>query len=267
MSMGEYMPDTSDRVASVARALNLVERVVQGPSDGTSLSELARAMELSKSSTLALLRTLADAGYVRARDPGPRYFPGMALVRLGDLSGSTQPIDEIAQSYIHQLSQETGMTIRVAINDGGRAMFLSRADAPGAIRFHTMLGVRELTHVSSAGKAILAQLGNDEIAKIIEEDGLEVRTKKTHKTLASLMKDIEEIRERKYAIDDEEDVDGVFCLGAAFFDHTGECVGAVSATGIKSSAREKRVAFYGGLVLKCAESITRELRGKSRERR
>jgi IclR family acetate operon transcriptional repressor len=81
------------------------------------------------------------------------------------------------------------------------------------------------------------------------------------------MKDIEEIRERKYAIDDEEDVDGVFCLGAAFFDHTGECVGAVSATGIKSSAREKRVAFYGGLVLKCAESITRELRGKSRERR
>ena len=160
------MPDTSDRVASVARALNLVEYVVQGPSDGISLSELARAMKLSKSSTLALLRTLADAGYIKARDPGPRYFPGMALVRLGDLSGSTQPIDEIAQSYIHQLSQETGMTIRTAINDGGRAMFLSRADAPGAIRFHTMLGVRELTHVSSAGKAILAQLDDAQIAKI-----------------------------------------------------------------------------------------------------
>ena len=257
------MINSSDRVASVTRALNLVELIALGPVDGNSLSELARTLGLSKSSTLALLRTLVDAGFVRTKEPGPHYLPGMALVRLGDLSGATQPIDEIAQGFIHHLAQETGMTIRVAINDGGCPVFISRADAPGSIRFHTMLGVRELPHISSAGKAILAQLSDEEIAKVIERNGLVGRTKNTHTTMTALMRDIKQIRERKYAVDDEEDVEGVFCIGAAFFNYAGNCAGAISATGIKSTARQKRVAYFGGLVVKYADAMTRELRGKS----
>jgi DNA-binding IclR family transcriptional regulator len=254
---------TTDRVAGVARALNLIEIITAGSVEGYSLTELARAIGISKSSALALLRTLVDAGYVRTKDPGPRYLPGMALVRLGDLSGATQPVDEIAQGFIHHLAQETGMTIRVAINEGGRPVFISRADAPGSVRFHTMLGVRELPHVSSAGKAILAQLGDEEIAAVIKENGLVARTRNTHTTMNSLMRDIKLIRERKYAIDDEEDVEGVFCIGAAFFDYAGNCAGAISATGIKSTARQKRVGYFGSLVVKYADAITRELRGKS----
>jgi DNA-binding IclR family transcriptional regulator len=257
------LSDSSVRVASVTRALRLVELVAVGPADGLPLTELARSISLSKSSTLALLRTLVDAGYIRTKEPGPRYLPGLALVRLGDLSGANQPIDEIAQGFIHHLAQETGMTIRVAINDGGCPVFVSRADAPGSIRFHTMLGVRELPHVSSAGKAILAQLEDEEIVKVIKENGLVARTKHTHTTMNSLMRDIRQVREKRYAVDDEEDVEGVFCIGAAFFDHTGNCAGAISATGIKSVARQKRVAYFGALVVKYADGMTRELRGKS----
>jgi DNA-binding IclR family transcriptional regulator len=256
------LTDSSVRVASVARALRLVELIAVGPADGLPLTELARAINLSKSSTLALLRTLADAGFIRIKEPGPRYLPGLALVRLGDLSGANQPIDEIAQGFIHRLAQETGMTIRVAINDGGCPVFVSRADAPGSIRFHTMLGVRELPHVSSAGKAILAQLEDEEIIKVIAENGLVARTKRTRTTMAALMRDIRQIREKKYAVDDEEDVEGVFCIGAAFFDHMGNCAGAISATGIKSVARQKQVGHFGALLVKYADGMTRELRGK-----
>jgi len=256
------MTNPSDRVTSVIRALTLVELIAVGSNEGMSLTELARSVGLSKSTTLVLLRTLVDAGYVRTKEPGPRYLSGMALVRLGDLSGASQPIDEIAQGFIHQLAQETGMTIRVAINDGGCPIFVSRADAPGSIRFHTMLGVRELPYVSSAGKAILAQLDDAEIAKIISETKLVARTKYTHTNMNSLMIDIKRIRERKYAIDDEEDVEGVFCIGAAFYDHTGNCAGALSATGIKSAILRKKVDYFGELVVKYADSMTRELRGK-----
>jgi DNA-binding IclR family transcriptional regulator len=255
------MSNLSDRVAGVARALNLIEVITRGTSEGFTLTELSKSIGISKSSTLALLRTLVDAGYVRARHPGPRYLPGMALVRLGDQSRAAQPIDDIAQGFIHQLAQETGMTIRLAINEGGRPVFVSRVDAPGSIRFHTMLGVRESPHVSSAGKAILAQLSDEEISDVINEMGLSARTRHSHTTMASLMRDINQIRERKYAIDDEEDVEGVFCIGAAFFDHTGNCGGAISATGIKTPARQKKIAFYGGTVVKYAEALTRELRG------
>ena len=253
---------TSDRVAGVARALNLIEIVTQGPVDGFTLTELSKLIGISKSSTLALLRTLADAGYVRTREPGPRYLPGMALVRLGDHSRAVQPIDEIAQSYIPALAQEIGMTIRVAINDGGRPVFISRADAPGAIRFHTMLGVREAPSVSSAGKAILANLSDEEIKAVIAETGFPARTRNSHTSMPSLLRDINQVRSRGYAIDNEEDVEGIFCIGAAFFDHTGKCGGAISATGIKTAARQKKTAHFGALVVKCADSITKELQGR-----
>lgn len=254
---------SADRVASVAKALRLIEIITLGPKNGFSLTELAKEINVSKSSALALLRTLVDAGYLRTKSPGPRYLPGMALLRLGDQSRVTQPLDQIAQSYIHHLAQETGLTIRVAINDGGHPVFIARADAPGSIRFHTLLGVRELPQVSSAGKAILATLTDEEIRRVISENGFVARTKSTHMTMPSLMRDIAKIRERKYAIDDSEDVDGVFCVGAAFFDHLGECAGAISATGIKTPAREKKVGVIGNLLIRNAEAITRDLRGQS----
>jgi IclR family acetate operon transcriptional repressor len=255
-------PGSTDRVAGVARALKLLEIITLGPPEGMNLTELAKRIEISKSSTLALLRTMTDAGFVRTKEPGPRYLPGMTLLRLGDLSRTTQPIDEIAQAYIPTLAQEIGMTIRVAINDGGRPVFISRADAPGSVRFHTMLGAKEIPSVSSAGKAILANLSDEEIKEVIEETGLPSRTKHSHTTLASLMRDINQVRARGYAIDDEEDVDGIFCIGAPFFDHTGRCGGAISATGIKTATRQKRTAYFGAQVVKCADAITKELHGR-----
>jgi IclR family acetate operon transcriptional repressor len=85
--------------------------------------------------------------------------------------------------------------------------------------------------------------------------------------MSSLLRDINKIRDRKYAIDDAEDVDGVFCVGAAFFDHSGECAGAISATGIKTPTREKKVGVIGNLIVRNAEAITRELRGQYTPRR
>jgi IclR family acetate operon transcriptional repressor len=124
-----------------------------------------------------------------------------------------------------------------------------------------------LPQVSSAGKAILATLSDDEIKKVISVNGFVSRTKNSHMTMSSLLRDINKIRARKYAIDDAEDVDGVFCVGAAFFDHSGECAGAISATGIKTPAREKKVGVIGNLLVRNAEAISRELRGQSTSRR
>ena len=83
------------------------------------------------------------------------------------------------------------------------------------------------------GKAILAELPNARIQDIVEESGFEARTPKSIQSLSELMKDIRKIRSREYAINDEEDAQGVFCVGAAFFDHAGHCAGGISVTGLK----------------------------------
>jgi len=252
------------RVGSVARAIELIELVADAPTQGLTLSQITNMVEGSKSTIFALLHTLAEFNYVRTVEPGPRYLPGMALVRLGDLSTAHQPIGQLARPILHTLSQLTQLTIRVAINDDGHPVFIERVDSPGTVRFNTPLGVRELAHVSSAGKAILAEMTPDEVARVTQESGFIARTKKTHTSLKSLSVDLDEIRKRGYAVDNEEDAEGVFCVGAAFYDHTGKCAGALSATGIKGDLTPKKLDDLGKLVRKHALELSSVLGAPTR---
>ena len=248
-------------VGSVVRALRLLDVVAAGPADGLTVSELARSLGTSKSTSFALAHTLADQGYLRATEPGPRYQLGLALVRLGDVSANRLPLGALCRPVLHALMTRTGLTTRAAVNDGWQPMFVERVDAPGAIRFYTPLGVPELAHVSSAGKAILAELGDNEVAAVVSTTGLTRRTPKTITNLTELLADLASTRRRGYAVDDEEDVEGVFCVGAAFFDHTGACAGAISATGIKRDLPPRAVEDLGQAVRAAANSVTDQLRG------
>jgi IclR family transcriptional regulator, acetate operon repressor len=260
---GEPTPATSPyTVASVARALTVVDLVAAGPPEGLTLAEVTRGLGTSKSTAYGLLQTLVGAGYLREVTPGPRYTLGMTLVRLGDLATRAQPLGGVVLPVLADLSRATGLTTRAAVAEDGFPVFIARIDAPGAIRFHTPLGVRELPHTSSAGKAILASLDPSVTERVIAQTGLPRRTRHTLTTPDELAADLERCRRRGYAVDDEEDVDGVFCVAAPFFDHAGRCAGAVSATGIKSDADEGRLTALGAAVVAAADTVTTLIGGR-----
>ncbi len=250
-------------VGSVARALRMLDVIADGPVEGLTVSELARELGTSKSTAFALAHTLAEQGYLRGVEPGPRYLLGLALVRLGDVSANRLPIGPLCRPILHALTARTGLTTRAALNDGSQPLFVERVDAPGAIRFHTPLGVPELAHVSSAGKAILAQLSDDEVLELIAGTDLIRRTPKTIVEPADLLADLASTRRRGYAVDDEEDVEGVFCIGAPFFDYAGACAGAISATGIKRDLPARAIDELGQAVRAAADEVTALLRGSA----
>jgi len=250
-------------VQSVARALRLLDIVAEGPDEGVPLSEIARAVGVSKSSAFALAHTLLEEGYLRATESGPRYQLGLALVRLGDVSADRFPLGPRCRPILHDLAARTGLTTRAAMNDASRPIFLERVNAPGAIRFHTPLGVPEAAHVSSAGKAILATLTEAQVADVVAATGLARRTPKTITSLEELHLDLAATRRRGYAVDDEEDVEGVFCIGAAFFDHSGACAGAISATGIKRDLPPRAVDDLGLAVRGAADQVSALLGGRA----
>lgn len=146
-------------------------------------------------------------------------------------------------------------------------MFIYRVDGPGFVRFHTPLGIRELPHVSSAGKAILAELTDEEIESVVKESGLISRTKNSITKVAELKKELEHIRKVGFATDDEEDAQGIFCVGATFFDHFGKCIGAISATGVKTDMTDAQVSSLGKLIIKYADRVTDEIHGRKISRR
>jgi IclR family acetate operon transcriptional repressor len=261
-NMSNTVDENRYQVQSVARAANLLNEIAnQGPG-GLSVTEIADRLGVAKSTALALARTLSYAGLLRSVDPGPRYVLGLNLLRLGDLVGQQTSIAELGLPTLRDLSKVTGMTARLAMNEAGYPVFLERVDGEGSIRFHAPLGQREEPHATAAGKAILAHLPDVDVRLLIAEAGMARYTPKTLTDVESLMSDLERVRSEGYALDDEEEAEGVFCVGSAFFDHQGRCAGALSVTGLKVDVPLREVRQLGDTVLEHADRLSMMLGGE-----
>lgn len=256
--------DKRYEVQSVARAASLLELVGNAGVTGLGVTEIAGHLHVAKSTALSLARTLSVAGLLRPIEPGPRYVLGLNLLRLGDLVGQQTSIAELGLPILRDLSSVTRLTARLAMNEDGYPVFLERIDGEGSIRFHAPLGQREEPHATAAGKAILAQMTETEVRELIADAGMTVHTSKTLATVAALLEDLELVRRQGYATDDEEEAEGVFCVGAAFFDHQGTCAGALSVTGLKVDVPLREVQRLGAILKEHADRVTRLLGGRPR---
>ena len=248
-------------VQSVARALRVVEMVADGPVTGVTLSELARGLGISKSSTLSLARTLAGFGYLTDNHPG--YTLGPALGRLGDALFRQFPLSGLARPAIEDLLRTTQLTSQVAVSDHDYLVFVDRVFSPGKVRFYTQLGEREPPCQSAAGKAMLSAMGVANVRQLCAKHGLPARTTHTITDVDALLDNLAAARRLGFAVDDEEDSDGVVCVGAAFFGRGDSCAGALSVTGGKDELPASRIRELGGIVRRAADHVSTILGGRS----
>lgn len=253
------------RLHGVERALDTLELLATAGSGGMTLTELAEQISVSKSSAFALLQTLIARGYVA--DSGTRltrrYRLGLALAKLGDAAEVQSPLISLARPVMQSVTDATGLTTRLVVPDGPFAVVTARVDAPGSVRFASYLGQREYPHCTSAGKALLATLPPEQARALALEAGMPVRTERTITDPDALLRDLELSAARGYTIDDEEDSEGVFCVGAAIFDRNGERVAAISGTGLKLNRPTWRMDELGLTLREAADQITAALGGPS----
>lgn len=259
------MTDERYRVQSLGRALDLLELLAKSGREGSRLTDLAVSLGLSKAATYAILQTFLARGYISAmgEGTGKRYRLGMSLARLGDLTIANIALVDIALPVLRALTQEVNLTSRVAILDDGYAVVVGRADAPGAIRFDAALGRRELPHCSAVGKALLAAMPRDEADAILRAAGLPRRTPHTLTTLSAVGDDLDRTLARNYAVDDEEDTEGVLCVATCIFDRTGQAAGAISVTGLKQRSGDPVQEPLVEALFRHADQISRQLGGLS----
>jgi IclR family transcriptional regulator, acetate operon repressor len=253
------------RLHGVERALDTLELLAAAGPGGMTLTELAERISVSKSSAFALLQTLIARGF--AADSGTRlsrrYRLGMALARLGDAAEVQSPLISLALPVLQRLTETTGLTTRLTMPDGPYAVVTARVDAPGTVRFASYLGQREYPHCTSAGKALLATLPREEARALAVAAGMPARTERTITDPDALLRDLEVSAVRGYTIDDEEDCEGVFCVGAAIYNRNGDRVAAVSGTGLKLNRPTWRMDELGLALREAADEITVALGGPS----
>jgi IclR family acetate operon transcriptional repressor len=246
-------------VQSVARALRVVQMVADGPVAGVTLSELARGLGISKSSTLSLARTLVGFEYLTDNHPG--YTLGPALGRLGDALFRQFPVRDLARPAIEDLLRTTRLTSQVVVCDHDYLVVVDRVHSPGEVRFYTQLGEREPPYPSAAGKAMLSAMGVANVRQLCAKHGLPARTTHTITDVDALLDNLAAARRLGFAVDDEEDADGVVCVGAAFFGRGDSCAGALSVTGGKDELPGPRIRELGGIVRRAADRVSTILGG------
>ncbi|NGY64219.1 IclR family transcriptional regulator [Lentzea sp. NEAU-D13] len=216
------------RSPAVTRAVALVEELARQRRP-LGIAELARSLDLAKS-TVANLCTALEGTHMIRRVDG-RWSLGYKVVELGQAFLAGTDIVEEFRRTATTLPVGAQETMLLAVLDGLEVVYLARHDGSQPIRLASDIGRRMPAGVTALGKAMLASLPDDELderlAGIAE---LPVLTPRSHRTIEELRRDLELTRERGHSLDDEQNTEGVVCVGVAVPGSAAATPTAVSAT-------------------------------------
>jgi DNA-binding IclR family transcriptional regulator len=255
--------DAGSLVPAVTRAGAILQMLAETAGVPAGPSELARRLGLPKSSIANICGALADAGLVR------RVGTGFALGRrLAELGGAyLASVDQVQEFYeaSRQLDAASEETVQLAVLDGIEMTYLARHDGRQPVRLTSGIGRRLPASCTATGKAALASLDDAELARrFAGVASLPRMSERSHRTVDALMDDLREVRRRGYAIDDEETMEGVVCLGVTIRGRQpGEGPYAASVTLLKVRATEERVPALLADLRWLAEQLDDPLRSRA----
>lgn len=255
----------SRQVQSLTRALALLELVARSH-DGLTLAELARTVGLPPSTVHRFLTTLEQRGYVRHDAAGSIWQIGVQAFIVGSAFLRTRDVLAMAQPHMRRLMEESGETVNLYVVDEGEVVCIGQVECRQMMRAIARPGGRVKMHCSGAGKAMLAWLPEAELTRVVRQHGLKRFTERTLDTPSRLHRDLETVRERGWAVDDEEYAVGLRCVAAAVSDEQGQPVAALSLSGPGARIDETRLADLGALAARIATEFSAELGGHSAAR-
>lgn len=216
-------------VQALDRAIALLELVAARP--GLTLSDLAQQTGQPIASTYRALVTLQARGMVEIEEPGASWHIGPAAFRLGAAFRRRSGLEARARPILAALAAELGETASLGIESDGRLLVLAQAEAVKPIRATFPPGSFAPLNAAAAGKAILAHTDADRVEEIIDLQGLPRETSLTITSPDTLLRELSRIRERGFALDDQEQAEGMRAVAAPVFDARGLAIAAIAVTG------------------------------------
>lgn len=223
--------EATNPVKSTRRSLDIIETL--RAMDGARLTELADHLDLPNSTVHNHLSTLMERDYV-VKDAGV-YRVSLRFLDLGEYARNRRKIYELGKPEIEELAEETGEVASLLVEENGRGVYIWSADGENAVPLDIHSGKHVDLHATAVGKAILAHLSDDRVAEIVDRRDLPEHTPSTITDPDVLAEELAEIRERGYAIDDEERVQGMRCVGTAIKSESGNVIGSISISGPTSA--------------------------------
>lgn len=243
---------------SVVRAFSIIEYMADCE-DWVGLRTLAKDLDMDASTIYRFLASLKELGYVRQDPHNSRYQLSLKFAWLSAKLLDKIQLRHIALPFLEDLRTVTNETTHLAILEGREVVYLAKLDTQQPMQMRSRIGKRGYLHSTALGRAMLAHLPDPEQEALLPTLELRALTKNTIADLNTFREELERVRERGYALDNEENEVGIRCVAAPVFDHLGSVAGAVSLSGWTiTMTLERAVQLSADLRQACA-AISREM--------
>lgn len=223
----------------------------------TTLGSLHESTGLPKSTLVRLLAVLEDENYVLRIDERPAFKLGHGLLAIAARTLMDANVSEVVRPTLRSLAEQTGWTVNFGVLEGPNVVHLCVAFPDRALRFMSSEGDAVPAYASGLGKALLAELAEEDLPRHLPDEPFPSFTENTLTTMRTLRSDLERVRDRGFALDVEESVVGLRCVAVPARD--GDLVlGSLSVSGAAAEFDPDTDQDVAGRLYESADALVRQ---------
>jgi len=244
-------------VQALDRGLKILELLAEH--DDLSITELARTLEVDKSTVSRLMETLRCHDMVQLKKSTKRYQLGLRILHLGNSLEKNMNIIDIARPIIKDISDELKLSVHLCAFNNTMAYVIDQVDRESNYSVTATTGMIEPMHASSVGKCILAYRREDMLAQMLEHFEYTKYTENTIINEQDLLKELQKIKRQGYAIDDEEVTTGVRCVAVPVFGFVNHVRYSIGISGTAEWMTDGNIRLCIDRLSRAAKKISKEL--------
>jgi IclR family KDG regulon transcriptional repressor len=257
--MRQAIPKGGYVVAPIWKAMKVLEFVAES-GRAVSLTEVAKALGMPKTTVFRYLQTLSVATFLQHNASQDRYELGGRFRALARTDGSLHRLREVAVPVMRELSMLFGETINLAIETSGEMVYIEVIESARSLRIQAKVGSREPLHTTALGKAFLAYLGASECDAFLGRGLTAQRTYRTIRDPKVLRRQLVEVRKSGYAMDSGENEDGAVCIGVPILDDLSRPIAALSLSAPERRSTRTLLTGASEALRAAGETISKRIR-------
>ncbi|MEH7377804.1 IclR family transcriptional regulator [Neobacillus drentensis] len=246
-------------IQSVERALKILDLFDEHKSE-LRITEISEKMGLHKSTVHSLLKTLQEYSYIDQNPEDGKYRLGLKLAERGNLVISNMDIRKTAKKYLLDLSAKTGQTVHMGILDGREGVYIDKVEGDQSIIRYSRIGRRLPLHSTAIGKVLLAYQPPNEMELLLKNYNYQYQTANTIINEAVFRKEIEKVKQQGYAVDEQENEQGVRCAAVPIFNGKGQVLAAISISTLISRVSDPELHIFIDFLKTSCNELSEQMR-------
>jgi IclR family acetate operon transcriptional repressor len=218
-------------IAVTQRVFAVLEALSQQPKSGVPLDEITLISGLPKTTVFRLLYSMLKLGFVEQDPHTSLYSLSGKFFELGTNALPYQRLTILARPLMQRLLLSFGESVNLAVPKLGGAIYIAVLESPKPHRVAASIGGFSFLHSTSVGKSVAAYISADEMDQQLSRHGMPPLTPTTIISRQGLEEELARVRAEGVAVDNEENVQGIICVGGPIFASGKQPVAAMSVSG------------------------------------